>query len=179
MSAEQPEQPAPAGGGMLGKILIAGFMGVVILTECLLAYFWIPSAEQVAVLAEERMTKKLHELNEEPDAILDGKKSKEFDLGDYSLTSHQPSTNSSLRIDFKLAGTVLEEDEEKLKTLFETNKNRFRDQVIFEIRNSEVDDLMDPGLGLIKRRILEKSNRLFREALLKEVLVTDFSLIEQ
>ena len=36
---QQPEEAAPASGGsgMLGKLMIAGFMGFVILTECLLA----------------------------------------------------------------------------------------------------------------------------------------------
>ena len=53
--------PAKSGGGLMGKLVIAGFMGAVIAVECLLAYLFIPSAAQVAALAEENMTKKLLE----------------------------------------------------------------------------------------------------------------------
>lgn len=186
MAEEQAEQPqaeaaAPAGGGMLGKIIIAAFMGVVILIECLLAYFWIPSAEDIAAMAEERMTAKIHELNpdEENPLLPDSAKVVEIDFGEYSVTAAQPSTNSSLRIDFKLAGTVEAEKEDDATELFEKHKFRFADNVEFVVRNAEVSDLNDPGLGLIKRRILEKSNRLFGETLVKEILITGFSMVDQ
>ena len=63
--------------------------------------------------------------------------------------------------------------------VYERNKHRFRDLVLFEIRNSEYDDLMDPGLGLIKRRILEKSNALLGKSILKTVVFSDFTYVEQ
>lgn len=166
---------------MLGKLLIAGFMGVVILVECLLAYFWIPSAEDIAAMAEDRMTKKLHELNpdEENPMLPNSAKMVELDFGEYSVTAPQPSTNSSLRIDFKLAGTIEDEKKDKVKDMFEKNKFRFADNVEFVIRNAEISDLNDPGLGLIKRRILEKSNRLFGETVVKEILISGFSMVDQ
>jgi flagellar FliL protein len=49
----------------------------------------------------------------------------------------------------------------------------------FEIRNSRVEDLTDPGLALLKRKILAKSNELLGKLLLKAVLFSDFSYIEQ
>ncbi len=166
---------------MLGKIMIAGFMGVVILTECLLAYFWIPSAEEIAAMAEERMTQKLHELNpdEENPTLGQGVDVVEIEFGDYNVTAPQPSTNSTIRIDFKLAGTVEKDKKDKVSELFEANKRRFGNNVEYVIRNAEMSDLNDPGLGLIKRRILETSNRLFGESLVKEILVTGFSLVDQ
>ena len=43
----------------------------------------------------------------------------------------------------------------------------------------EPADLADPGLGLIKRRILEKSNALLGKPLLRAVVFSEFSYMEQ
>jgi hypothetical protein len=66
-----------------------------------------------------------------------------------------------------------------VKAAFDEHVHRFRDMVISEIRHLENADLADPGLGLIKRRILEKSNALFGKPILKSVVFPDFSYIEQ
>ncbi len=56
--------------------------------------------------------------------------------------------------------------------------NRFRSQVIEEIRDSEISDLEDAGLGLIKRRFLEKSNALIGKPLLRSVVFADYTFVE-
>ena len=84
-----------------------------------------------------------------------------------------------MRVDFHLYGTVLEGDQGELTSLLDRNVHRFRDQVLYEIRNSESSDLADPGLALIKRRILEKSNALFDRQILRSVVFSQFSYIEQ
>ena len=63
--------------------------------------------------------------------------------------------------------------------MLKKQKNRFRDQVITTIRNSQIADLADPGLGLIKRQILAKTNALLGEPLVKEVVFSDFVVVEQ
>jgi flagellar FliL protein len=103
----------------------------------------------------------------------------EIDLGEYTVTVTQPNSSTALRVDFKLVGTLLEEDETEVTQAFDRYANRFRDQIIFEIRNSEPADLADPGLGLLKRRILEKSTTLFGKPLLKSVVFSQFSYVEQ
>ena len=72
-----------------------------------------------------------------------------------------------------------EEDNSTFGKLFKKNKYRFRDQVIVIIRNAQMSDLADPGLGLIKRQILEKTNSLLGEPLMKEVLFSDFAVVQQ
>jgi flagellar FliL protein len=51
--------------------------------------------------------------------------------------------------------------------------------VITIVRSAEMTDFADPSLGLIRRRILEKSNRALGKPLLVEVIFSDFSLVEQ
>ena len=59
------------------------------------------------------------------------------------------------------------------------NKHRIRENVIIIIRSAEVTDLTDAGLGLIKRRILETTNKTLGKPLLQEVVFSEFSFIEQ
>jgi hypothetical protein len=40
-------------------------------------------------------------------------------------------------------------------------------------------DYADPSLGLIRRKILERSNRTLGKSLIQEVIFSDFSLIQQ
>jgi flagellar FliL protein len=84
-----------------------------------------------------------------------------------------------LRVDFQLFGTVIDKDKGQLEAAMKRNKHRFRDQIIVEIRNSDSEDLNDSALGLIKRRILEKSNTLLGKPLLRSVVFSQFSYIEQ
>ena len=62
--------------------------------------------------------------------------------------------------------------------LFEENRHRFRESVIVIVRSSDLADLTDAGLGLIKRKVLEKTNRALGKPLLKDVVFSEFSLVE-
>jgi flagellar FliL protein len=182
--ADSAKNSAPGtAGGMMSKFMIAGFMGGVVAVECLLAYLFIPSAEQVAAMAEQNMQKKLPTtLDSESQVPTDGDDSKpaiEVELGDYSITVTQPNSATALRVDFQLVGTVRESDQAEAKSLFDRNIHRFRDMVLSEIRNLEATDLADPTLTLIKRRILEKSNALLGKPVLRSVVFSQFSYIEQ
>ena len=47
------------------------------------------------------------------------------------------------------------------------------------MRSADIDDLTEAGLGLIKRKILDKTNRLLAKPYLKKVIFSDFSFVEQ
>ena len=179
---------------MVKPILVCTFVALVILTECLFAWFLIPSTADVETWAKEKATEhakspagdshqadshghgdaghadaghgsELHEV--------------EADLGKYNVVIHQPAANLTMRVNFHLIGTLAEESEAEFHELLAKNEHRLRDQVIFEIRNSRVEDLTDPGLALLKRKILAKSNELLGKPILRAVLFSDFSFIEQ
>lgn len=189
MAEKHPKSEAVAAsspaksGGLMGKLMIAGFMGGVVAIECLLAYLFIPSAEQVAAMAEQNMQKKLPaSLKSEgsgKNESDDSQPTVELELGEYSITVTQPNSATALRVDFKLVGTVNDADQSEAKSLFDRNIHRLRDMVLSEIRNLESSDLADPGLTLIKRRILEKSNSVLGKPVLKSVVFSQFSYIEQ
>jgi flagellar FliL protein len=152
----------------------------VVLAECLAAYLFLPDAsETVAVASAVSHPKSETELPDDRSSELEAVDQVEVDLEEFSVTAFQPASGTTLRIDFHLYGTVATQDVAQFRVLMEKSVHRFREQVIVIVRSAELTDLTDAGLGLIKRRILEKTNRMLGEPLLKSVIVSDYSFIEQ
>ena len=103
----------------------------------------------------------------------------EVELGTFNVTHFNPTANATLSIDFELFGAVLASDEKEFHTLFEKNKVRVREQIIMTLHAADAKDLSDAGLGLLKRQILEKTNRALGQPLLKEVLFSKFNFVER
>ena len=180
---------------MLKLILVSLFVGVVILVECIAAYSLIPSPALVEAGAEataKAAAEAAHAAHGDGHGDAEAghgddhgghgghaSHEVEVDLGKYNIVVHQPSANLTLRINFHLIGLVGEKEHHDFEKLYATNQHRLRDQVLSEVRNSEISDLTDPGLGLIKRKILAKSNDLLGKPMLKTVVFSDFAFIEQ
>ncbi|MFW6169472.1 MAG: hypothetical protein ACODAD_03210 [Planctomycetota bacterium] len=183
MAESQPQDNEPQasepkrGGSVVGRLLIAGFMGAVVISECLFAYFWLPSADEVTARVE-NMAKNAQNNGSREGREEEGGLAVEMDLGAFTITNHRLTSESTFRTDFHLWGTVRDSDKETFRKLFERNQNRFRNLVLEEIQNSERTDLTDAGLGSIKRRLLAKSNTLFGKPLLREVLFAEYTFVE-
>ncbi|MBN2477108.1 MAG: hypothetical protein JXB62_21045 [Pirellulales bacterium] len=173
-----------ARGSWLAKVKILSFVTVVIAVECVAAYLYLPTAADTAALAEATLgttptIEKPPEEAEKPKEEQELADQVEVDLGEFSVTAFQPVSNTTLRIDFHLYGTVGAEDEQTFLALMNENLHRFREQVIVTVRSADITDLTDAGLGLVKRKILEKTNRIMGKPLLRVVIFSDFSFIEQ
>jgi len=166
------------------KVKILGFFIVVIAVECVAAYLYLPSAAETAALAEASLAAG-DEATLSDDDDEEAKKEEELinqvevSLGEFSVTAFQPISNTTLRIDFQLFGTVGNEDHSEFLDLLDENQHRFREQVIVTVRSAKITDLTDAGLGLVKRKILEKTNRILGKPLLRAVIFSDFSFLEQ
>jgi flagellar FliL protein len=53
------------------------------------------------------------------------------------------------------------------------------EQVTIAIRGMQPADFTDPGLGLIKRVILEKVNRALGKSIVREAIFSEFSFVER
>lgn len=180
---------------MLKPIIITVLVVAVISTECLLAWMLIPSTTQVETWAKSQTEAEGKAADAKPDnGKTGGDKSKmpageeggekapdesEVDLGKFGVVVHKPAEEVTLRVNFHLVGIVPASDAAELTPLVEKTKHRLRDQVIYEIRNAETADLTDPGLGLIKRRILAKTNELFGKPHLKSIVFSEYTFLEQ
>jgi flagellar FliL protein len=168
---------------LMKTLLVTGFVGTVILVECLLAYLMIPdtAAIEAAALAKaeaEMAEKKVAAEGDQAEGSSEMASSRELDLGKFNIMIHRPSNDITLRVSFHLIGTVKGDQGDDTKELLERNQHRLRDRIIFEVRNSEIADLSDPGLGLIKRRILSKTNELLGKPLLESVVFSEFSYVQ-
>ena len=164
---------------MAKTIIVAVVVAAVILVECALAFVLIPSRADLEKWSAEKAAKEAAAGHAAQDHKHEGKPAAEVDLGKYNVVVHHPASNVTLRVNFHLIGTVPAEEHHEFEELLAKNQHRLRDQAIFEIRNCQIDDLTDPGLALLKRRILAKSNDLLGKPLLHSVVFSDFSFVEQ
>ena len=173
----------PRRSSLLKKIVLGAILTVVIAVECLVASTYVPSAAQTEEMARAAMV-----AAENPDQLSDLEEEQEdemladqveVDLGEFTVTASQPMSNTALRIDFQLWGTVHEEEYDEFMERLDEKAHRFREQVIITIRSANVTDLSEPQLGLIKRTVLEKANAIFGRRYLRTVILDDFSFIEQ
>ena len=183
-----------------GKIKIAGAILAVVLIEWLVAYFYLPRAAAPNQSADAESAE-VAEAETSPEApakpaaaehgahgadhgkaakeVVHHGEQEEVDLGEFTVTAYQPVSNSTLFINFHLYGSILHKHSEEFSHRVTDSKFRIRDNVIVIIRSAEMADLTDAGLGLIKRRILETTNKTLGKPLLQAVMFSDFSFVEQ
>ncbi len=180
------ETPAPEevqeGRGLLTRFNVLLFLVAVVLGECLLAYVLIPSSDESlaslglqaadvtsATLAPSPSAEPANSL--ESDLI-------EVDLGTQSIAVTDVASGSTWRVDFKLYGLATPANQEELKTKLPNISKRLRERIDTVIRESEPADLTEPGLGLIKRKILAKVNDTLGKPLLRGIAINDFFFFE-
>jgi len=168
----------PPGPSMSARLKLLGMVLAVVAVECIVATLWLPNvsdsqAKAAAGIDEVGgiLTENLMEDETTPQV--------EVDLGEFMVTAYQPVSSTTMRIDFHLYGVVFQSDNAEFLRLKEASDARLREQISAIVRAASVSDLTDPGLGLIKRRILEKTNRLIGKPLLRGIIFSDFSCMEQ
>ena len=174
--------------GLMTAVKALAFISVIVLLEVAGASMLLPSASETAEIAEKlAAADAAQEVEEGGQASGDGSTAdllalrdmREVSLGSYHVLNYNPETGSSLNVDFELYGTVLADEEGDFFQLYEANQIRIREQILVTIRSTAVTDLTEAGLGLIKRKILEKTNRALGKPLLHEAVFSKFSFIER
>lgn len=179
--AEQVQAPAETTKpSMFPKILISGFIGTIVIAETFIFFFMVPSADDVAALAEARLVSKLEaRMENDGEEVLDDEGDKEFQLGDYGVVFTPPGADRNHSVEFSLFGTVKEKDVKRLEALFDERQGRFRDRMLNEIRIATLDELSESQLGLLRRRILATSNETLEEPILLSIGFQNFQLREE
>ena len=131
-----PRCRAAAGRGLVRKLLPVVIVVAVVAAECLVAYFYLPTASQTEALAhavvhgpgpakpaaEEKHDPKHGEEKKEPKPDL-----VEVDLGEFTVTAFQPGSNSTLRIALHLYGTVAGRGPGRFNARMKETQHRFRE----------------------------------------------------
>ncbi len=170
---------------------IVGFLTAVVGMECATVWFLLSRAQTTWAGSSEATTTKgekptefvvsPHPVDGTANTIVEvaAPNGVEVDLGEYTITTLRLSTNTTLRVDFHLFGLIEPAQVDHFSKVWPTLTNRFREVVITTVRAAQPSDLADPALALIKRQIMEKSNRLFGRPIFHALIVSNFSLVEQ
>lgn len=191
MPGQQSEQPIQSVAPPIAKksnrmalVRVVAFVAVVVIVEIVAAAMLVPSAAETERLAHELAaashgTTAAAPHSDHEDTVDASHDVREVKLGTYNITRFNPANNMTRAIDFELFGTVLAEDLPQFDRLLENSRARVREQVIMTLHGAESTDLTDAGLGLLKRRILEKTNRALGQPVIREVLFSKFNFVER
>src|SRR5688500_10351167 len=147
---EAAPETAKRRGGLLSLVKPVAFVSVIVIVEIVAAAMLAPSAQETERLGQQLAAASTGEAAETEHTAEDAKDHKELsevELGTYNITRYNPTTNTTLAIDFELYGTVLADDVADFQHEFENNKARIREQVNLTLHSSESADLTDAGLG--------------------------------
>ena len=177
--------PKKSRGGIFRLIKPIAFVGVIVVVEVVAAAMLAPSAQETERLAHEFVAASeghaaKHDAHAEGDEGHQGAHNvREVELGIFNVTRFNPKTNTTLAIDFELYGVVLADEATNFQHLYDNSQARLREQVVMTLHAATSADLVDAGLGLIKRRILEKTNRALGQPLVREVIFSKFNFVER
>jgi flagellar FliL protein len=189
------EAPAKRGPGIMTLVKGLAFVSVIVLIEVAAATAFLPSAEETRQTGEQLAAAARGASAEAAEAEAESggdhaaamsehdeganQPTVELGLGPYHVIAFNPSTGASMSIDFELFGVVLAADEPEFTERFGLHAKRLNEQITIAIRGMESADFTDPGLGLIKRVVLEKVNRALGKPLVREAVFSEFAFIER
>ncbi|GIW98602.1 MAG: dihydrolipoamide acetyltransferase [Pirellulaceae bacterium] len=160
---------------LVPKLMIGGFISLVAIAETAIFFLLVPSAEEVAALAEAKVLARV-EAEMEADGqtpVTDQEDLVDFPLGEYGVSFIPPGSDRQYRVEFQLFGSVRAKNQRQLEEIYARKKASFQHRIMLEIRNATVDELMENQLGLIQRRLLATSNEVLSEG---EPLILGVSL---
>jgi hypothetical protein len=99
-------------------------------------------------------------------------------LGTFSIRVFSPLTRSTLRTDFDLEGETCCQNRKAFDKFMKGHSRFFREQVMITIRNSHMEDLVDPDLTLLRKKIIARVNRALGYRFLQSVEFDGFALYE-
>lgn len=175
MAAEKSAGGPQAASGMMGKVVIGAIISVVILVETVVAFMIMPDASTVRTQAEANLKKASDDKKEDADIPTDEKKGPdaELEIGSFSIMLHDGASDTTLQVTCKIYCTVSETDKADAEKLLANNKNRIRERITIQFRQSDLNDFKESDLGLLKLKILEKTNQILGKNVIKEILITD------
>ena len=189
-AANPSEAPVKRGPGVMTLVKGLAFVSVIVLIEVAAATALLPSAEETR-LTGAQLVAASHGADSDEGLSADAghvaeshddashQPTVEVSLGPYHIISFNPATGASMSIDFELFGVVLAADQAEFDERFKLHAKRLNEQVTIAIRGMESSDFTDPGLGLIKRVVLEKVNRALGKPLVREAVFSEFAFIER
>lgn len=182
--SEQQQEEAKKPSGLMGLIKGVVIVSVLVVVEMVGASMMVPSAEETEKLARELVLATSGEeaiVSEDTEETVLSPDDETFEviLMSDSVTRFNPETDATLNVQFTVYGVGIQEEKDLFNEQFEANKSRVHEQITLTMHGASTSDLASANLGLIKRQILEKTNRTLGRPLLREVGFTKVNFIER
>lgn len=178
------ESQAKKSPGLIGRLKIPLLILAIVIVEGVVVYLLMPSAADTKVMAmaiepHKETKEELHDLPMgESGHGSHGEDFAEVELGEFTITVARLEKNVTRNVSFQLFGGVPAAEKEEFTHHFEGVKHRICDDIDTIIRGADEAALSDPGLSLIKRRILDNTNRSLGKPYLKGVYLNEFTYVE-
>lgn len=179
-----PEEPqAKKSSGLIRRLKIPLLILAIVIVEGVVVYLLMPSPADTKVMAmaiepHEEHKEEVHELPMEESGHGHGHDFAEVELGEFTITVARLEKNVTRNVSFQLFGGVPADEKEDFTHHFEGVKHRVCDDIDTIVRGADEAALSDPGLSLIKRRILDNTNRILGKPYLKGVYLNEFTYVE-
>lgn len=102
----------------------------------------------------------------------------EVDLGEFTVTQRQPESSQMLLVRFKIYGVIERDKKDAFGKLLEDRRQRMRDSVITIVQRADIEQLSDPTLSWLKSEIIPAVNKLLRTRIMKDVVFSDFTMLQ-
>ena len=99
-----------------------------------------------------------------------------IELGEFELREYHPVEGTRSTLEFTLVASVQVDAAERMQQLLEHRRFKVRDHVMTAVRVAPLEELDDPELASLRRRIELRLRRFLPELPIDDVLVTDFDL---
>ena len=159
------------------KVKIAALLVVVMAVEAMAIYFVLPQPAAPVSAGEDDTA-----LGENPDRedVNHDVDTVEVEVGRFDTTNSRADSSAVIHISFKLYAIVARDQKVSFDQAAKSkHKARVRQAVITVCRSSSLNDLSDPELGVIKRKIRETVNKILRKSYIIEVVIDGFTTMEQ
>ncbi|TWT85413.1 hypothetical protein Pla123a_02200 [Posidoniimonas polymericola] len=99
-----------------------------------------------------------------------------FELGSFVLKDYQPIEDITLRLIFTVHASVTEENAAEFSRTLASRAHRVRDQVITAARLASLEELQDPELQMLRRRIQLRLKHSLPELHIDNIHLSEFQL---
>ncbi len=181
MSAGPETTPAPAAEVAVKpksgkkKLIVIAVILLIVLAQLAVVYFLLlapsakteekkPEVEQVALAEGDSALGDLVEVN----------------IGtDFNCTNGKAHEGAVIHVNFKVVALVGKNEEQSFKDAVKAADARIKEAVMIVARQADTDALNDPNLGSIKRLIREQINKILKKSYIRDIVISEYSLIER
>jgi len=163
------------------KLIVVGVIVLIVLAQLAVVYFFLlaPGGSQTKETPEkkaevEHQTEGSSEVDSAVGSLV------EVNIGtDFNCTNGKAHEGSVIHVNFKVVALVNSKDEVQFKDSIKAADARIKEAVMMVARQADTEALNDPYLGSMKRLIREQINKILRKSYIRDIVISEYSLIER